>query len=70
MSIIKRRQKLQKLLYLLQHKQLHTAAIAARQLGCHPSTVVKLLALLRKEGHQIKYDKSLKRYVSLDDEQN
>jgi DNA-binding IclR family transcriptional regulator len=70
MSIVKRRQKLQKILSLLKHKQLHSAAACAKQLSCHPSTVVKLLCLLRKEGHLIIYDKSLKRYVSLDDDIN
>ncbi|TCC94191.1 HTH domain-containing protein [Pedobacter frigiditerrae] len=67
MSIARRRQKLQKLLFMLKHKQVQTAAAVAQQLHCHPSTVVKLLYRLRKDGYQITYDKSLKRYVLVEE---
>lgn len=67
MSIAQRRQKLQKLLFMLQHKQVHTVAMVAKQIGCHPSTIEKILFRLRQEGHQITYDKSLKRYVLLEE---
>jgi len=62
MSILQRRQKLQRLLFMLEHKQMQTAAAAAKHLLCHQSTIEKMLQLLRKEGYLIIYDKILKRY--------
>lgn len=67
MTIAQRRQKLQTLLYLVKHKQVYTAAEVAKQLHCHVSTVEKLFSRLRKDGYQITYDKSLRRYVLVEE---
>jgi len=67
MSIAKRRQQLQRLLYLLRHKQAGTAAQVAKRLNCHASTVQKMIRFLRDGGFLIKYDKSLKKYILLEE---
>jgi transposase len=64
MSIQQYRQRLQRVIFLIKHHQFHNALQASKILKCSPSTVKRLITRLRLEGHQIKYEKSLKRYVS------
>lgn len=63
MSIPEYRQRLQRVIFLIRHRQFHNALQASKILNCHPTTVKRLIAKLRLEGHQINYDKGLKRYV-------
>lgn len=57
------RQKLQRVIFLVKHQQFQNALHASKILACHPSTVKRLITRLRLEGHQIRYEKSLGRYI-------
>lgn len=61
------RKRLQRLLFLIKHQQLHSAGQAAKLYDCHSGTIKRLIARLRLEGHPIVYDKRLKRYVLEED---
>jgi predicted ArsR family transcriptional regulator len=67
MSIQHYRQRLQRVLFMVRHNQFQSALQASKILKCHPTTVKRLIVRLRVEGHHIKYEKSLKRYVLIDD---
>ena len=51
---------------MVKHHQLHNALQASKILRCHPCTVKRLIDRLRLEGHDIKYEKALKRYVLIE----
>lgn len=59
------RDRLCRLLALIGSKQARSVAFVARRMECCERTVKYLVARLRKEGHDIRYDKALKRYVLL-----
>ena len=63
MSIQQYRNKLQRVIFLAKHHQLQNAQQASELMGCHPCTVKRIIVRLRLEGHDIRYDKALKRYV-------
>lgn len=48
---------------MVRHHQFANASHASKILSCHPTTVKRLIIRLRLEGHQIKYERSLGRYV-------
>lgn len=66
MSLQQQRQKLQRVIFLATHHQLINAEQAAALMNCHPSTVKRIIIRLRLEGYDIRYEKSLGRYVLLD----
>jgi Mn-dependent DtxR family transcriptional regulator len=68
MSIQQYRQRLQRTIFLIKHHQFHNATQAARILKCHPSTVKRIIERLRLEGYQINYEKTLKRYILIEDD--
>ena len=57
------RNRLDRLLFLIQHQQMLNAPLMAKKLGYHKSTLERQLKRLRAEGHLIHYDAALKRYV-------
>ncbi|MDQ7948183.1 MAG: hypothetical protein REI78_05175 [Pedobacter sp.] len=62
-SIQKYRERLQRVIFMVRHHQFANASHASKILSCHPTTVKRLIIRLRLEGHQIKYERSLGRYV-------
>lgn len=54
---------LDRLLFLLSHRQLGRPKDSAKKLGCSVRTLKYRIARLRQEGHLIKYDRKLERYV-------
>lgn len=54
---------LDRLLYLLEHQQIGSSKHSAKKLGCSVRTLKYRIARLRQEGHYIKYDRKLERYV-------
>lgn len=61
-------QRLQRLLFLLRHRQAGTVTEIARQLNCTDRTVNYCLSKLRKDGFVIEFDRNLKKHVLLEDE--
>lgn len=61
------RERLQYLLFILRHKQANGAASLAIKLNCCKRTVKNCLATLRKDGFDIRYNKTLKRYELIED---
>lgn len=62
------RKRLQRLLFLIKSKQVQDSFQTAQLFNCHQVTIKRLIARLRLEGHLIKYDKQLKRYVLVEEE--
>ena len=54
---------LDRLLFLLAHQQIGDPKDGAKKLGCSIRTLKYRIARLRQEGHVIRYDRTLKRYV-------
>jgi DNA-binding transcriptional LysR family regulator len=68
-AIVKYRQALDHLLFLLRHQQVGSLVPAAKRLNCSTRTLKHRIARLRREGHFIVYDRTLKRYVLREEEQ-
>lgn len=54
---------LDRILFLLKHKQLGPPKQCAQKLGCSVRSFNYRLARLRQEGHRFSYDRILQRYV-------
>jgi len=59
--------KMRQLLLIIKAEKLKTAKQIAMEKGCHINSIERLLRKLRKEGHRIIYDRTLKRYVLEED---
>lgn len=67
MAALQYRDRLDRILFLVQHQQMACIPMMTKRLGYAKSTIERHLKRLRAEGHVISYDRSLKRYVLKDD---
>lgn len=63
MTSVHYRNRLDRLHQLIRTQQMLDVPTMAKKLGYHKSTLERLLKRLRAEGHVIRYDTTLKRYV-------